>query len=1550
MISVVDPEECGYETLPSVATPATTDGDCRRCAAHRAGPQSDGTLEVDPEIHLPSPGMDVDIAYYYNSNSTYNGPFGYGRTINLNLRAQASGAFRHTGGAGVVVTLTRGNGARVSYTDDPSGAMVPSTAGLLNTLEADQAHGVWRETTPEGISTIYPLSLSGAVTTVLYAQDAVGNTHTFSYAGGLLQYLEDAAGRRVTLLYASTPSGIPVLETIRDWAGRLTTFSYDTASLPGKNLLRQVEGPSGCQTAFAYGPAGRLNLILDPNGYRTTYSYDKRGRVIQRTAASTYHTGYRYTDTAMVVTDALGRVTTYLHDTAGGQPHATIGGTVNPGGAQWIRTRNHRGEQTSLRNPDGGIWTTLYDSAGIPSGIVDPLNRRTTIVRDAYHNPVEITYADGAVATTVYGFAGSTFDTTGAKRKIQAKVNELGYRTSWTYNRRGQAVTKTDSLGYVVTFGYDAYGNRTSRTDQLGRTTTWVYDAAGNVVATVDPMGYRSSASYDAQDRMISQTDALGNITSYGYDSVGNMTVRMDAMGHRTTWTYNVFDRPVVVVDAMGARTTTVYDAIARPVAVIDALGHVTTTLYDLAGNAVSLVNPLGYVYTSVYDGSGRTVVSVDPLGHRSTVVYDVAGQAVTTQDALGYRTSYTYDARARRIGTIDPLGYRGTVVYDKVGNVVVEINALGYRTSYAYDPRGVRIGTQDARGYLSTKVYDPAGQLMAEVDALGGRTTHTYTLSGYRRSIQDARGHITSFVRDAIGQRVCEISALGYRTSFSYDSTGRLLSEVDPLGCVTSFILDAVGRVICEVNPLGYRSTASYDSQGQMVASTNALGYVTTTTYDVVGQVVSVQDALGHRTSFVYDHVGRRVTTLSPRGDRWTTLYDPIGRRLIAEDPFGALTTFQYNAVDVENRVDARGRITTFVHDGLGRIVQKLDPSGTHLTYLYSSLALPVVMSDSTGTTTYTYDARDRLTSLASPSRVVVTYGYDAVDNQILVLDSVGGLTTYSYDAQNRVESVINSTNERTTFTYDSVDHEVRRDYANGMYCVQQYDAAGRRTLVETLDSSDAIIFKSEAGTINPVGLITSAVEQEDLDYSNITYSYDAIGQVVREERSGVSSYDASYSYDASGNRITKLSESPLQPAPYLCTSTFDIADELVTTQCGSMSTHYTYDDDGNLVRADGIDAEDSFDYQWNDDSLLVQVSRDDGLGEWNYVYSGDGLRYSVDGPDGAVWYIWDGQNLQIEVDRTVDVLARYTYCPTTYGLLISQYRNGSSSFYAFDLQDNVRALIGKGGRLSDVTDRYNFAAFGEEISASGATLNPFRFGGAVGYYTDPGQANVLGRTARVYVRARYYDIGSGRWMSRDPLGFEDEDFNLYRYAWNNPIENADPSGLIARGQHKPCPSSPPGACFQCTYKQHSQDKWCPQRACEAANRQCRSHVVCQACGPGAPKPFRSNCTPSTVGEYADYLRGSSTSQGSCGGYDGADKVAHCWAACMARRCGTIAGYCVFKLAQRRETDPNDTKAENFGSDCSNAPTSWTSSPNEGIARACLDCCAKKTYNMECY
>ncbi|MFL5245260.1 MAG: RHS repeat-associated core domain-containing protein [Gemmataceae bacterium] len=41
-------------------------------------------------------------------------------------------------------------------------------------------------------------------------------------------------------------------------------------------------------------------------------------------------------------------------------------------------------------------------------------------------------------------------------------------------------------------------------------------------------------------------------------------------------------------------------------------------------------------------------------------------------------------------------------------------------------------------------------------------------------------------------------------------------------------------------------------------------------------------------------------------------------------------------------------------------------------------------------------------------------------------------------------------------------------------------------------------------------------------------------------------------------------------------------------------------------------------------------------------------------------------------------------------------------------------------------------------------------------------------------------YNPAVGRWMTQDPIEFEAEDADLYRYVRNNPTNLTDPTGLL--------------------------------------------------------------------------------------------------------------------------------------------------------------------------
>lgn len=147
---------------------------------------------------------------------------------------------------------------------------------------------------------------------------------------------------------------------------------------------------------------------------------------------------------------------------------------------------------------------------------------------------------------------------------------------------------------------------------------------------------------------------------------------------------------------------------------------------------------------------------------------------------------------------------------------------------------------------------------------------------------------------------------------------------------------------------------------------------------------------------------------------------------------------------------------------------------------------------------------------------------------------------------------------------------------------------------------------------------------------------------------------------------------------------------------------------------------------------------------------------------------YIWDELSDNVIEEYEDGVLSvSYTHESALYGNLLSQNRNGITSYHHYDGRGDTVALTDDSG---NVTDTREYDAWGNVIASTGSTVTPYQFIGRSGYQT--------GNTG-VYVRARIYQPTASRWVSFDPLRYIDSP-SFFRYSHNNPIGNTDPSGAI--------------------------------------------------------------------------------------------------------------------------------------------------------------------------
>jgi RHS repeat-associated protein len=128
------------------------------------------------------------------------------------------------------------------------------------------------------------------------------------------------------------------------------------------------------------------------------------------------------------------------------------------------------------------------------------------------------------------------------------------------------------------------------------------------------------------------------------------------------------------------------------------------------------------------------------------------------------------------------------------------------------------------------------------------------------------------------------------------------------------------------------------------------------------------------------------------------------------------------------------------------------------------------------------------------------------------------------------------------------------------------------------------------------------------------------------------------------------------------------------------------------------------------------------------------------------------------------------YLYGPSTgSGGGIAQQNIVGRQYYLGDALGSVRQLANPAGT---VIQARSYEPFGKQLSTAGNPLSKYAF---TGEQQDP--------TGLIYLRARYYDPATGRFISKDPvrgLASLPQTLNPYTYAINNPVRYTDPSGQI--------------------------------------------------------------------------------------------------------------------------------------------------------------------------
>lgn len=1084
----------------------------------------------------------------------------------------------------------------------------------------------------------------------------------------------------------------------------------------------------------ASGVGGRLVGIYDHDGNGLTVTRDANGRVGVVTDASgrTYTFEYHEPSTRLKkVTDFANRAVSYTWE------------TDTPAEAP-TQTREVIKTVTDVRSTVATPIVTIYNyqlltgSAGpqkkLLTSIVDP--RGNTAVRLAYDSNVYgnwgvSTFMDVLDNTWTFTYCAKKADNTCASQVDQAQSFQTSVATP---------LTGTPNGGSALLYEFDNGGRLKASTNASG---------ARSSVATVDSSTL-TAKTYNTAALVKQRKSPLGVAGSYGTaythtpDNQGNLASQTDAEGvsRQHTWT-----TPASLLALnLHARTQTsiaTQTLAGAPATATHAFAYSETT----GKGKLASHTPPGLPSTNLsYFPAGLLQKHVDARLNETSFLYDTHGFMTqsTLPGAVVVTRTATPDNLCREATRMDPRGqgaanpaaYTTTTTYDLAGNVLTVAAPKSGTVTYTYDANGNRSSMVDGRGNLTEYSYTPRNELWkttAHVTLNGVLsnvvTENTYDALGRLISVKNPNLHATTTVPNANGKPLSQADALGNTRRYSYDADDRVLTETDPDNRVTAYEYDKVGRVTKVTRGFGTAAassqTTTYYPDGRMKTATDPDGKVTKYEYDLAGRLVKVTDANNVATTAGYDDNGNQTSVTDPNGHVTLFTYDALNRLKRIVDPANPSvqyweTLYDKNGNVVETSapgpVGGARLVTTREVDEANRLKKITFPDSTTVTYDYDNNGNRTSMLDVTGTTAYQYDELNRLTQITDPQGKVVKYAYDGVNLKTLTYPG-NQAVSYGYDAAERMTTVTDWLSKTTTYSLNKSGQVTAVAMGNTARADMIFDAAGRLTSLLN-KKGDGSILSSHSLTLDKRGNITSSVVQLPLEPTLLTLNR----ALPVDSNNRLTSFDGSpVTHDPAG-RITGLAGN---------TYSYDARD-LITGIAGAQTASFAYNGDGHRVTR---------------------------------TLGGQTTRFVI-GPNG------DLHKVLAETDAAGTVQRRYVY---GYGLLEQIDAANTPHYYHYDPTGHTLALSNGSGAVSDT---YAYTPYGE-TTASGSTVNPFRYVGKLGVMDDG--------NGMLYMRARYYRPDVARFMSMDKVlgnAKEAQGLNRYAYVRGNPVMGVDPSGLLSNAE----------------------------------------------------------------------------------------------------------------------------------------------------------------------
>ena len=442
-----------------------------------------------------------------------------------------------------------------------------------------------------------------------------------------------------------------------------------------------------------------------------------------------------------------------------------------------------------------------------------------------------------------------------------------------------------------------------------------------------------------------------------------------------------------------------------------------------------------------------------------------------------------------------------------------------------------------------------------------------------------------------------------------------------------------------------------------------------------------------------------------------------------------------------VSGITDPKGNTWKRKYDAAGRLMSRTDPLERAVTYSYDARNRMSGFSSTAGSLQLTYDAAGNATQRKYSDGTAVNLTYDDLNRP-----TGGEGLELGYDAAGRVVS-----SNGLSITRDVVGRISAITYGPGKAVAYKYNSRGLVSEVSDWAGGSATLSYDDASRLISISRANGVTTQ---------YSYDQNSRmaVITEGSPGHQLASISLQRDAAG-KITSESNT-LPQAPNIAAGVLPLAYD-----AGDQVSGATYDSLGRITK-DALRQ-----YTWNLASELKSYSGADGSA--SFGYDGFGLRTSSSTSGMLQNYVLNyALGLpSIAIVRSGSADQRYyVFLPSGLLLYAIEAAGNLHHYYHFDQIGSTTFLTDDSGKI---TDTYGITPYGETVTVTGKTVNSFTWLGEWGVMQE-------GSTGLYYMRFRYYDSTTARFLSRDPVHqLDPRTIDPYQYATADPLSYVDPTGL---------------------------------------------------------------------------------------------------------------------------------------------------------------------------